>query len=466
MYPVIMKRTFAALAPWSWFGVLAWLIAWPNAIAAPGLVGPVPEDLRRELKLDLFYQKHLAVAGFPIVSSTNVSDFALLEAAWILEHMFAGRESLLGRMASNHCRLAIMAWNQYTTDLPEQRRMKPRVFWDRRARGLGGDVLSCGEENLLCFPGDPYSTENLLIHETAHTLHNFALKQADPTFDSRLEAAYQRATKRGLWKGTYAGQNPSEYWAEAVQDWFDNNRQNDSLHNHVNTRAELKEYDPDLAGLCAEVFGENPWRYLKPMDREPAGRAHLAGLEFMPRPRFLWRTEPVPEKPRVLIQTEAGEMEVELDTKAAPVTVTNFLRYVHEGLYTDGSFFRTVTSDNQPTNRIKIQVVQAQANPAKEREFYPPIPIERTRDTGLRHLDGTLSMARDGPDTAQDSFSICVGDQPELDFGGQRNPDGQGFAAFGKVVKGMDVVRKIHTSPAGGQLLSPPIRIQRAVRLN
>ena len=171
-------------------------------------------------------------------------------------------------------------------------------------------------------------------------------------------------------------------------------------------------------------------------------------------------------QPRVLLQTEAGDIEVVLFVREAPLTVTNFLRYVEAGFYTDGAFFRTVTSSNQPTNRIKIQVIQAQANPAKEREFFAPIRIERTRDTGLRHLDGTLSMARDGPDTAQDSFSICVGDQPELDFGGQRNPDGQGFAAFGKVVKGMEVVRRIQAGPAEGQLLKPPVSIRRARRLD
>ena len=93
------------------------------------------------------------------------------------------------------------------------------------------------------------------------------------------------------------------------------------------------------------------------------------------------------------------------------------------------------------------------------------LPLERTRDTGLRHRDGTLSMARDGPDTAQSSFSICVGDQPDLDFGGKRNPDGQGFAAFGRVVDGMDVVRRIQASPVIGQRLTPSIRIQRIVRV-
>jgi len=350
--------------------------------------------------------------------------------------------------------------------VPEHRRLEPRVYWDRRARGLGGSPVSCAEENLLGHPGDPYSTENILVHEFAHAVHEIGLASLDPTFDRRLAAAYQSAVKRGLWKGAYAGQNRSEYWAEAVQDWFDNNRENDALHNHVNTRAELKVYDPELAALCAEVFGENPWRYRKPAEREPAGRAHLAGFDPANLPRFRWREEPIPESPRVLIQTELGDIEVELDARRAPATVKNFLRYVHEGLYADGSFFRTVTLSNQPTNVVKIQVVQVQANPAKEKDFWPPIPLERTRDTGLRHLDGALAMARAEPDTAQDNFFICIGDQPELDFGGRRNPDGQGFAAFGKVLKGMDVARAIQVAPAEGQRLTPPIRIQRAIRLN
>jgi peptidyl-prolyl cis-trans isomerase A (cyclophilin A) len=202
------------------------------------------------------------------------------------------------------------------------------------------------------------------------------------------------------------------------------------------------------------------------MERDPAERADLAGYDPAAAPRFKWRDEPVPAKPRVLLQTELGDIEAELFPDAAPRTVTNFLRYVQAGFYADGSFFRTVTPTNQPTNQVKIQVVQVEANPAKSAEFLPPIPLERTRDTGLHHRDGTLSMARDGPDTAQDSFSICVGEQPELDFAGKRNPDGQGFAAFGVVVRGMEVVRKIHAAPAEGQRLTPPIRIQRAIRLN
>jgi peptidyl-prolyl cis-trans isomerase A (cyclophilin A) len=125
----------------------------------------------------------------------------------------------------------------------------------------------------------------------------------------------------------------------------------------------------------------------------------------------------------------------------------------------------TTSPDNQPAQTVKIDVIQAGADPAREAESFPAIALERTSVTGVHHLDGAISMARDGPDSATSDFFVCVGDQPELDFGGRRNPDGQGFAAFGRVVEGMDVVRRIHSSPAGGQTLEPPIRIVRATRL-
>jgi peptidyl-prolyl cis-trans isomerase A (cyclophilin A) len=170
--------------------------------------------------------------------------------------------------------------------------------------------------------------------------------------------------------------------------------------------------------------------------------------------------------PRVLLNTEFGNIELELDATHAPITVSNFLRYVRAGLYDDGVFHRTVTLANQPTNGVKIEVIQASASPAKTNQLYAPIPLERTRDTRIKHLNGTVSMARVGRDTAQDHFFICIGPQPELDFEGKRNPDGQGFAAFGKVTRGMDVVRKIHAAPADGQNLKPQIRIHKASVLN
>jgi len=169
---------------------------------------------------------------------------------------------------------------------------------------------------------------------------------------------------------------------------------------------------------------------------------------------------------QVRVVTPMGAITLELDPINAPVTTTNFLRYVDEGFYTGGRFFRTVTDDNQPFDTVKIEVIQGGANPARAGDAYPPIALERTSDTGLRHLDGTVSMARSEPDTATDSFFICVGDQPELDHGGSRNPDGQGFAAFGHVVDGIDVVRAINALPAAGQSLEPPVLIEKVFRVN
>ena len=168
------------------------------------------------------------------------------------------------------------------------------------------------------------------------------------------------------------------------------------------------------------------------------------------------------EKPatvRVVIQTDKGDIEVELDAAKAPNTTANFLKYVDGKFYDGGRVHRTVRADNQPDDKVKIGVIQAGINPAKMKDELPPIKLERTKDTKLSHKDGTISMARDGPDTATSDFFICVGDQPELDFGGKRNPDGQGFAAFGHVVKGMDVVKKIQAEKADGQTLAPPIKI-------
>ena len=177
----------------------------------------------------------------------------------------------------------------------------------------------------------------------------------------------------------------------------------------------------------------------------------------------------LPQSPtlvRVLIETELGEIEVELDAANAPVTTANFLRYLDAGRYDGGGFNRSVRLDNQVRDDVLIEVIQAGPNPEFRRQGFPPIELERTRDTGLKHADCTLSMARGGPDTASSSFFICIGDQPSLDFGGDRNADGQGFAAFGRVVRGMDVVLKIHQAPtAERENLTPSIVIVRMSRI-
>jgi cyclophilin family peptidyl-prolyl cis-trans isomerase len=434
------------------------------------VVRPVSNDLRAEFDLAPFYEKSVILGSFPVVGSAHVSDAALLEAGWVVEQMLGGRNDILDAMADQKVRLVVMAWNEFTTDVPEHAHLEPAVYWDRRARGLGATpeapAVSCAEENLLAYPDDPYEQENILIHEFAHAMHEMGLNRVDPTFEGRLREAWQDAKEHGLWRGTYAITNPAEYWAEAVQSWFDDNRENDALHNGVNTRAELEEYDTALAVLCAEVFGRGDWRYRKPRKRGPQGQTHLASIDLEDAPQFRWREYPLTDRPRVQIDTALGSITVELDAVRAPETTKNFIRYTLEGFYSDGEFFRTVTTSNQPNDTVKIAVVQAGASPARENWSFDPIVLERTSETGVRHVDGTISMARSEPDSATHSFFICVGDQPELDFGGKRNPDGQGFAAFGRVVEGMDLVREIHAMPANGQRLDPPLSIQRAVRVH
>lgn len=176
------------------------------------------------------------------------------------------------------------------------------------------------------------------------------------------------------------------------------------------------------------------------------------------------RSAQASRRPRVLIATELGNVVAEIDTVHAPITGSNFLRYVDGKFFHGGRFYRTVTMQNQPTDSVRIEVIQSGIDSARNRDQFPAIPLERTRETGLRHRDGALSMARGGPETARSSFFIVINDQPSLDFGGHRNLDGQGFAAFGRVISGMDVVRRIQTSRYEAQSLRPPIRIDSIVR--
>ena len=173
------------------------------------------------------------------------------------------------------------------------------------------------------------------------------------------------------------------------------------------------------------------------------------------------RSRPGPAPPvRIEIRTALGAITAELDPGRAPATVANFLHYLDAGLFDGGRFHRAVTPENQPRDAVRIEVVQGGPSPARAVQGFPPIALERTSATGLRHLDGTLSMARSDPDTATSDFFVCIGDQPALDFGGPRNPDGQGFAAFGRVVAGMDVVRASQATPTRGQQIDPPVAIE------
>ncbi len=169
-------------------------------------------------------------------------------------------------------------------------------------------------------------------------------------------------------------------------------------------------------------------------------------------------TSVVAQKQTCVIKTSMGNMTVELFAAKAPVTVANFLKYVDAHLYDSSSFFRAVTLNNQPKDSIKIEVIQGgDVDSTKE---FAPIPLETTQQTGLLHKDGTISMARGKPNSATCSFFICINDQRSLDYGGKRNKDGQGFAAFGKVIEGMDIVKRIQQLyPDQGQYFKPSVRI-------
>jgi hypothetical protein len=247
-----------------------------------------------------FYSQISSANGFPVCASANVNPYAVKEAVYIVNQMLANRPDVLAALIKSGARLCIMSYQEFTTDLPEFAHLadenspggesaSAKDYWDARARGTGGSetdpFCSCAEENVLCYPGDPYSTECILIHEFAHCIHLRGMLNVDPTFDVRLRSAYDSAMKAGLWKGKYASVNHHEYFAEGVQSWFDNNRSNDHDHNHVDTRAELIEYDPSLAEMCREVFGETVLKYTKPTTRLTN---HMSGYEPSRAPTFAW----------------------------------------------------------------------------------------------------------------------------------------------------------------------------------
>lgn len=252
-----------------------------------------PPTVREKFGMSPFYQQWIAVEGFPIVASEKVNPHALQEAAWLIKQMIGHRTDLLHALAENNVRFSVMAYDEMTTKIPEHSDLRPDFYWDRRARGLGATSarpsVSCGEENLLNYPGDPYGTENLLVHEFAHAIHQMGLSTVDPEFDKRLKVLYEKAMDKGLWKGTYASTNKEEYWAEGTQSWFNTNRENDAQHNHVSKRGILKEYDPDLAELLTEIYGDEDWRYTNAITRTHL--PHLDGFNPDESPKFEWPAE-------------------------------------------------------------------------------------------------------------------------------------------------------------------------------
>ncbi len=258
-------------------------------------VMPIPDELRRDYEIDPFYKKCAIINGVPIIGAEEVSTYAFLECAYTLDHCFGGQKKTLDAMVHSKVRVGIIGVNQYTMDIPENQTpdmIAKGAFHDRRSRGLGGlPLATCAEENLLNLRGDPYTAENITIHEVAHTIAS-AIREVDRDWYRRLRTAYKDAKTKGIYGDSYAGTNEQEYWAEGAQCWFD--CANPRNAGGASNRKELKEKDPALAILLTEVYGDNEWRCLKTSDpkRPEDEKKHLIGFDREKMPKFSFDNSP------------------------------------------------------------------------------------------------------------------------------------------------------------------------------
>jgi hypothetical protein len=234
-----------------------------GATSKCGPVTPVPEDVRERLELDPFYEKHVDANGLSVLASSAPSDESLILACELVNNMLGDREDVREELIRRRARFAIIGENEGTADIPEYGyRDGPQAdidYINQRARGLGGIVASCGEENILCLDGDRYYNESICVHEFSHTISMYGVYGAEDGFEDELSAAFESALDSGILDDTYRNSNLQEYWAEGVQDWYDTNASSNppnGVHNSVNTRSELAEFDPTLHALVAGVFPE------------------------------------------------------------------------------------------------------------------------------------------------------------------------------------------------------------------
>jgi hypothetical protein len=241
-----------------------------------------------------FYKKHIAIDGLSVAASGDVDDVALQRTYEIVTRMLAGRPDILKVMSDRGTRLIIIGKDQVYTDMPEYRNHPNPAYQNERVRGTGGlGVTSFGEENLLNLLLDRYDDESIGVHEFLHTI-DAALRQIDDTWRQRLQKTYRNAMDKGLWKYAYAASNQGEYWAEIAQAYFDCNRVNNWNHNHIGTREQLKEYDPEGYELVHSTFRLTPetdWRY-KPLRKQPSVIAPPARFKVDPYyTKFTWARE-------------------------------------------------------------------------------------------------------------------------------------------------------------------------------
>ena len=285
-----------------------------ETVAAKAIsVAPIPDALRAEYKLNPFYKKHLVIRGIPVIGSEEVTDYAFLECAWTLDHLLHERTKAVQALVHAKVRVGIIGVRQYTMDIPENQNkgMQAKAAYnDRRSRGLGGlPLATCAEENLLNLKGDPYTAENITIHEFSHTVAS-AIRRVDRAWYDRLRDSFDKAKEKGDYGTSYAITNEQEYWAEGAQCWFDcaNPRNAGGAKN----RDELKAKDAPLAALLTEVYGDGEWRYRKTTKRTaPADTVHLTGLDHTTYPIFDFN-----KSPRIKAEADAAKQS----PKNAPAT--------------------------------------------------------------------------------------------------------------------------------------------------
>ena len=253
-----------------------------NSVNGNNIPDPIPPPavIRAFFELDPYYEQWINVRGLPVIAPAKVNPYAVKEAAWLIEKMIGHRPDVLRAMVSNKARFSVVAHTDIITEIPEYRDVGTPdflAFWARGAGGSEGATVSSSEENILAFPGEAPQEYNVQIHEFAHGIHILGLNTLDPTFDERLQMTYEAAMKKGLWQGTYASSDKREYWAESTQAWFHHNTpgsfKNLDPIRHT-TRQALKLYDPELAALLAEVYGDRQWRFT-PLET----RTHLPHLQ-------------------------------------------------------------------------------------------------------------------------------------------------------------------------------------------
>lgn len=256
---------------------------------------PPPAVVRDFYELDPYYEQWINVGGLPVIASAKVNPYALKETAWLIEKMIGHRPDVLRAMVGNKARFSVIPYTEVITAIPEYRNDPRPDFIAFRERGWGGSegaTASSPEENILNYPGETEAEDrvySLPLHEFAHAIHLLGFNTLDPTFDERLQMTYEAAMEKGLWQGTYSSSNRREYWAEGTHAWFFPNGFVRSFGRSGNTRRALKAYDPELATLLTEVYGDSEWRYTLIETRTDL--PHLQGFNPQDSPTFEWWPE-------------------------------------------------------------------------------------------------------------------------------------------------------------------------------